>query len=121
MIMMNLEGEGIQDVRDYFRGKLLRIGAVKPTEEEAAQLQASAQGQQPDPNAVYLTAAAQEAMASAKAKEAAAVLSVAKAAESKAKTAETVAGISRDDRSQLIETVKALGEAAAVPVPGVVQ
>jgi hypothetical protein len=35
MAMMNMEGEGVSDVNEFFRKKLLRIGAVKPTEEES--------------------------------------------------------------------------------------
>jgi hypothetical protein len=35
MAMMNMEGEGIGEVRDFFRKQLLRLGVVKPTEQEA--------------------------------------------------------------------------------------
>ncbi len=38
MAMLNMEGEGIGDVRDFFRKKLLRMGVVKPTEQEAEQM-----------------------------------------------------------------------------------
>lgn len=78
--MMNMEGEGIDDIRDYFRKQLLQIGAVKPTEEEAKQLQAQQQAQAnqpPDAQTQYLMAAAQE--------------SDAKAAKARADTVETIA------------------------------
>ena len=58
MAMLNMEGEGIQNVRDYFRKKLVRIGVIKPTDEEIAEMQQQAQNAQPDPNAVFLQAAA---------------------------------------------------------------
>ena len=51
MAMMNMEGEGISDVRDYFRQKLLKMGVVQPTEAEAEELMMAMQNQQPDPNA----------------------------------------------------------------------
>lgn len=80
MAMMNMEGEGIGDVRDFFRKKLLTIGAVKPTEEEQKQImeaQMMAQNGQVDPNSMFLQAAAEEATA--------------KAAKARAETIETVA------------------------------
>ncbi len=48
MIMMNMEGEGVAEVREYYRQKMLRIGVLEPTEEEAQQLQAEAENQQAD-------------------------------------------------------------------------
>jgi hypothetical protein len=78
--MMNMEGEGIEDIRTFFRKQLLTMGAVKPTEEEAKELEAAKaqKGQQPDPQSAYLFAAAEESQANA--------------AQARAKTLETVAG-----------------------------
>ena len=70
MSMMNMEGEGIGDVRDYFRAKLVRQGVIKPTDEEAKQMQEEAANQPPDPNAEFLQAEAQKAMIEAKLAEA---------------------------------------------------
>lgn len=58
MIMMNLEGEGLQDVRDYFRGKMIRLGVAKPTPEESEQIAKEQANQKPDANEEYLKAAA---------------------------------------------------------------
>ena len=64
MAMMNMEGEGISDVRDYFRKQLVRLGVLKPTEEEAKEIQAmQAQAQQPTPDQAYLMAEAQKTIA----------------------------------------------------------
>ena len=65
MAMMNMEGEGISEVRDFFRQKLIRMGVVKPTEAEAEEMMAAMQNQPPDPNALFLQAAAEEATAKA--------------------------------------------------------
>ena len=65
MCMMNMEGEGIEDVRDYYRKKLLRLGAVKPTETEAQEMAQEAQNQPPDPQAEYVKALALESEAKA--------------------------------------------------------
>ncbi len=64
-IVMNLEGEGLEDLKAYQRQKLLAIGAVKPNEQEKAQMQQAAQNQQPDANTQYLQAAAEKEIAQA--------------------------------------------------------
>lgn len=65
MIMLNMEGEGIADVRDYFRKKLVKMGVLQPTEEEQKAMAAALEANPKDPNAVYLEAAADEATANA--------------------------------------------------------
>ena len=64
MAMMNMEGESISDVREYFRKQLVRLGVLKPTEEEAKEIQAmQAQAQQPTPEQEYLLTQAQKTLA----------------------------------------------------------
>lgn len=110
MIMMNMEGEGVTDVRDYFRKKLLRLGVLTPTDEEAQALMQEAQNTPPDPNAVFLQASAEQAQAEAGKARANTLLTVAKAKESEAKTVETLANIDMSQRDQLLRLVQALGE-----------
>lgn len=111
MAMMNMEGEGISEVRDYFRHKLIKMDVVKPTDEELKELQAEAANTPPDPNAEFLAASADQAAAQAVKARADTVLVVAKAQESKAKTAETLSNIDISQRQHLLDTVQALGEA----------
>lgn len=75
MSMMNMEGEGMGDIREFFRQKLVRIGAMEPTEEDIQQMQLEQGG--PTPNDQYLLAEAQRAEA--------------EAAKNRADTAESVA------------------------------
>lgn len=117
MAMMNMEGEGIGDVRDFFRKRLLRMGVIDPTDEEAQQLAAEAQNQKPDPNALFLEASAQEAHARAGKAQADTLLAVAKAKESEAKTVETLAKTDIDQRDSLIRTVETLGERLSGGMP----
>lgn len=98
MAMMNMEGEGIGDVRSYFRNKLIRLGAVKPTEDEAQQLAAEMQNQQPDAQTVYLQKAGE-------AEEA-------RAAKARADTVETIAAA----ELKRAQTVKTMGEAQALGI-----
>jgi len=97
MAMMNMEGEGVGDANAYFRKKLLRMGVVKPTDDEAQELMAEMQGQPQDPNAMYLQAAAEEATA--------------KAAKARADTVETVASAELK-RAQTLETLGKVDETA---------
>ena len=97
MAMMNMEGEGLSDTNAYFRKKLLRMGAVKPTDQEAEELMAEMQGQTQDPNSIYLQAAAEEATA--------------KAAKARADTVETVASAELK-RAQTLETLGKVDETA---------
>lgn len=64
MTMMNMEGEGIADVREYFRKQLVNMGVLKPTEEEAQKFsEAQQQAQQPTPEQQYLLSQAQKTLA----------------------------------------------------------
>ena len=112
MAMMNMEGEGIGEVRDYFRHKLIKMGVVKPSDEEMAALQQEMQNQPPDPNAEFLKASADQASAAAVKARADTVLTIAKAKETEAKTAETLSNIDRADIGQLLQMTQALGESA---------
>ena len=97
MAMMNMEGEGISDANAYFRKKLLRMGVVKPTDNEAEELMAEMQRQPQDPNAMYLQAAAEN--------------ETAKAAKARADTVETVASAELK-RAQTLETLGKVDETA---------
>ena len=110
MAMMNMEGEGIGDVRDFFRKQLLRMGVVKPTEQEAEQLMAEqqAQGEQQDPNAIFLQAAAEEAVAKAAQARASTIKTVADASLANAKTAETLANIENEDQRLAVESARTI-------------
>jgi hypothetical protein len=97
MAMMNMEGEGVGDANAYFRKKLLRMGVVQPTDQEAEELMAEMQGKPQDPNAMYLQAAAENEMA--------------KAAKARADTVETVASAELK-RAQTLETLGKVEETA---------
>ena len=90
-ILMNIEGEGLADVREYSRKQLVQMGVAEPTEEEAAAMAQAAQ--QPDPNALLIEAATEEAQAKATKAKADAVKTMAEVDLTRAKTVETLEGI----------------------------
>jgi hypothetical protein len=90
--MMNMEADGIADVRDFFRKRLVSMGVVKPTETELEEMAALAGQEQPtDPNAIYLQAAAEEAVAKAEKARADVLNTIADAELTQAKTATELA------------------------------
>jgi hypothetical protein len=117
MALMNMEGEGIEDARQYFRDKLLRMGVIQPTEEEAKKLTAELQNQQPDPQTLALQGMAEEAQAKAAQARANTVKTVAESEETQAKTEktkaetmETLSKIQREEQLTAIDAAKALGQ-----------
>lgn len=86
VILLNSEGEGLEDVRAYTRKQLVNQGVIPPTEEEKQQMQEAAASAKPDPQAVFLDASAQKAMADAEKARA-------QVGTEHAKTIETLAGV----------------------------
>lgn len=61
MALMNMEAEGVQDVRQWARQRLLQLGAVRPTPEEKEELAAQQQADnQPSAQDQYLLSEAQK-------------------------------------------------------------
>ncbi len=119
MAVMNMEGEGIDDVREYFRKKLVQLGVLKPTEEEAQQMMAAMEGQPQDPNAIFLQAAAEEAVAKAAKARADTVETVASAELKRAQTVEALSKVDLQEQKQAIEAAQLLGgmlQQSAAPI-----
>jgi hypothetical protein len=108
MAMMNMEGEGIGEVRDFFRKQLVRMGVVKPTEQEQEEMMVELQGQPEDPNKIFLQAAAEEAIAKAAKARADTVDTIADAEYKRAKTAETLANIDNEDQRLAVESARTI-------------
>ncbi|WP_151817426.1 portal protein [Acinetobacter ursingii] len=121
MIMMNMEGEGIEETREYYRKKLVQLGVVKPTKEEEQQMLAAAQNQQPDPQSLYLQAAADEAQAKAQKAKADTVKVIVDAEKAKAETAETLARMNRDDQQAVLSMVQQLNQQMEASQPNMTE
>jgi len=115
MAMLNMEGEGVTEVRDYFRKKLVRMGVVKPTAEEREQLVAELQGQSPDPNSIFLAAAAEEAQAKAARARADTIKVLADADLSQAKTVETLSKVDAEVLKQTMAMQAAPQQGVFIP------
>ena len=117
MAMMNMEGEGIWEVRDFFRKKLIRMGVVEPSDQEKEELAAELQqlASQPDPQSLYLEAEAAKSQAQAVKAQADTEYTMARAEETRAKTVETLAGIQQKERSNVVNTAKDLQQVITGP------
>jgi hypothetical protein len=110
MAMMNMEGEGVGDANAYFRKKLLRMGVVQPSDQEAEELMAEMQGKPQDPNAMYLQAAAENEMAKAAKARADTVETVASAELKRAQTLETLGKVEETAQSMAMTNAQAVQE-----------
>lgn len=112
--MMNMEGEGISDVREYYRKKLVGLEVLEPNEEDQERMQAQqeAAAQQTDPNAEFLKAAAIKETADAELKKVTAIKVAADADKiieqtklTKAQTLETLSGIENSNVKTMTEAM----------------
>jgi hypothetical protein len=108
--IQNLEGEGLQDVKKYWRHRMILMGVTEPTEEEAKQIEQAQSGQQqPDANSLFLLASAKKADADAQKSQANAQLLLQQINESQANIAGILAKIDTgrlDALLQLAESMK---------------
>lgn len=107
--LMNMEGEGMSDAREYFRRKLVDMGVLPPNEEDKKRIMEAMANQQPDPNAIFMQAAAEEATAKATRARAEVVKAMADTELTRAKTVETLANVDMSQRDQILRTADTLG------------
>lgn len=104
--VMNMEGEGLQDASQFARKKLVSLGVVTPTEEEAQQLAQEAQSQgQPNPQDIYLMAEAEKARANALKAQADTEKIVAETQKTKIEMMDMIASMNREDRAELMNAI----------------
>lgn len=117
MTLMNMEGEGIEPTRKWFRQKLIAMGVIEPTKEEQKEIEEAqaSEPQQPDPQGIYLMAEAQKAGAQAQESQARTMKAVADTEKAEAETIKTLADIDREAQEQALDAFKALQDAATTP------
>ncbi len=120
--MINMDGEGIDDVQKYLRMKLIKNGVLKPNEEEQAQLakeQDAAANAPPDPQAELVKGATEQARAEAQKAQAQTVKTMADVELVKAKTAQTVGEIDGAAHDRTIATIDAATRHIAATQPAI--
>jgi hypothetical protein len=120
--MMNMEGEGLGDFKDYWRRQLLNVGALKPTKEEEAAQQQAAENAEPTANEKLLEAAAANESAQAQLRQVDTIKTLAETEKIQAETEETradtirsLAGIEQKDREQAFRMAEAIAKKETAP------
>lgn len=113
-IVSNIEGEGVDDIVRFGNRKLLDLGIKIPTKEQAAEMQKRMEAQKPTPNDTYLLAEAKNSESKAEKAQADTILALAKAEETRAKTAEILNSLPLERQKAALEAMKAIKEAEAV-------
>lgn len=108
LAMMNMEGEGLSDARDWWRKKLVMAGVVKPTEQEQQEMAQAQANAQPDPQSQALLAMADQAHADAQQARAKTVDTIAAADLKRAQTAKTMAETMGAHNEQMLASAQAL-------------
>jgi hypothetical protein len=107
--LMNIEGEGLADMREWNRKQLVGMGVVPPNEEERKQIEAAAaQPQQPSPQDAWFLAEAEKNTAEAARARMDTLESMADIKLKEAQTAETYAKAGAADSKATIEAIKTL-------------
>lgn len=97
MAIMNMDAEGLGEVKQYYRKKLVSLGVIQPNDQEREEMAMAAEAQQqPDPQAVYLEAAAGKEAALAQKAAADTELAQANARKANAEATETMVKLGLD-------------------------
>lgn len=106
--VLNMEGEGIDDVRKFMRGKLVRMGAITPTEQEQQELQQEMQTQQPTAQDIYLQSEAQKNQAQAQKAQADTAKTIAETEQTQAETMEIFANMDLEQQKATFQALEKL-------------
>jgi hypothetical protein len=103
LMLFNMDGEGLGDVREFYRKQLVQLGVMQPSEADMEAAEAAAENAQPDPQAELVAALA--------AKEAAL------AGKAEADTAYTIAR-TRGEEADTMKTISEIGAEPPAAFPG---
>jgi hypothetical protein len=103
LMLFNMDGEGLGDVREFYRKQLVQLGVMQPSESDMEAAEQAAENAQPDPQAELVAALA--------AKEAAL------AGKAEADTAYTIAR-TRGEEADTMKTISEIGAEPPAAFPG---
>jgi hypothetical protein len=111
LILTNMDGEGLDDLQEFLRMRLVTMGVVQPTDAEKAKLeqqQKQAANQPPDPQSQYFLASAAHEHAEANESHANTIKTLADAANSRADAVAKLAGARTDHLLAAVKFLEAL-------------
>lgn len=111
--MQNMDGEGLSDLREYYRRKMVNMGVIEPTDEDKKRMEEASAQQPPDPSRAFLEAEANKAMAQAKKYESDTLLNVEKTANTRVETLKVMAELDPVEARAEYEALKQMGQQPA--------
>ena len=105
LALMNMEGEGLGDIKEWNRKKLVKMGVLEPTEEDKAEAAQQAENTPADPQATFLISESEKNAAQVTKTNAEVEKVAAETDKVQAQTAEIIAGVDREDRQQILDAV----------------
>jgi len=108
--VLNMEGEGVDDIKQFIRKKLIKMGAIQPTEKEGQEMVEELQNAKPTAQDSYLEAEATKSKAQAEKYVADTQKALADAEKIKVEMIEIVAKLKRENQGAGISQAKMLQE-----------
>ena len=121
MAIMNMEGEGISDVRAFFRQKLVSMGVIKPTDDEAKAMAAAAAQKSPDAQEEALRGMAEESQAKATKARADVIQTMADVEKTHAETMKILADVDMSTAEKAALLMSKFGTDNPIAIPAVAQ
>jgi hypothetical protein len=132
VIFQNIDGEGLQDLKDWNRKRLVAMGVIKPTDAEKEQMQKEAEaqaGQPPSAQDAFLIAEAEKSRNLAQKAQAETLQTLEEVKQTKAETEKTLAQaqeiikkmglLDMDTLLRLVEMNRSAPAAAAAEIPAI--
>lgn len=116
LIIQNIDGEGLDDLKDYNRKKLVSIGVLKPNEEEQKQMEQAAQNKQPTPNDLWALSEARKNDAVSVRENSTTVKNIADAEKTQAETAVMLQQANGDQLQQILQILQAMQQSSGVNI-----
>lgn len=114
-IIYHTDGEGLDDLRDFYRKKLLAMGIAKPTKEEQAQIEQESANAQPDPTEMLARAMAENEISQAAENQADVIVKQAQANKTNLESAQIAQEIDQSKQNQVLDLMQALGPQITPP------
>lgn len=113
--IQNMEGEGLQELREHYRKKMVGMGVSEPNDADLKEMEKSKETAKPDPNAAFLEASSQKALADADKAKADTLKIMEQIKQIQADTLETLSKVGGMEQQQAIEAARTSQELSQPP------
>lgn len=108
--IQNMEGEGLSELREHYRKKMVGMGVSEPNDEDLKEQAKAQENAKPDPNAAFLEASSQKALADADKAKAETLKIMDQIKQIQADTLETLSKVGAMEQQQAIDAARMAAE-----------